>query len=353
MRDKRDKWRCKRMKELFALINMWQLANLIKSTKSIRSAEPHGALTFSRMGNITSIKSYFTEDSFNLLEELLKTTSLSAKEQRMATAEKMFMRQFVLLAMENRVPPCLLPKDMKAWLLKKRQFQQEYKEMEKSVDPSMLQMIQAAWTMTRILHLNKLQTEVHMELTEEARLSRLLSRKVTLEGLRKFWILLLPQAERDTEDFLSQLCNKLLMLLNKTQMTMAERLDLCPLFHSATRSLVRRIIETALDKLLEALEPPAKEKTISGTLLQRSANASKAIGMMLVNALGPIPVLRQYVAQGHLCCFCAAAACDITKSLFQKFVESSVNYNTMDYDGTFVTSRNSVLSAIVQMVYLK
>ncbi|XP_061120692.1 uncharacterized protein LOC133142997 [Syngnathus typhle] len=252
----------------------------------------------------------------------------------MATAEKIFMRQFVLLAMENRVPPCLLPKDMKAWLIKKRQFQQEYKEMEKSVDPRMLQMIQVAWTITRILNLNKLQAEVYMELTEEARLSRLLSRKVTLEGLRKFWILLLPQAERDTEAFLSQLCNKLLMLLNKTQMTMAERLDLCPLFHSATRSLVLRIIETTLNKLLEELGPPAKEKTISATLPQRSANASKAIGMMLVNALGPIPVLRQYVAQGQLCCFCTAAACDITQNLFQRFVEGSVNYDTMDYDGT-------------------
>ncbi|KAM9805409.1 uncharacterized protein LOC133160568 [Syngnathus typhle] len=332
---------------------MSQFPNLINSTKSIRPAETHGALTFSRMGNLTSIKCYFTEDSFNLLEELLKTTSLSAKEQQMATAEKMFMRQFVLLAMENRVPPCLLPKDMKAWLMKKRQFQQEYKEMAKSVDPSMLQMIQVAWTITRILNLNKLQTEVYKELTEEARLSQLLSRKVTLEGLRKFWMLLLPQAERDTEAFLSQLCNKLLRLLNKTQMTMAERLHLCPLFHSATtRSLVLRIIETALNKLLEELEPSAEEKSISATLPQRSANASKAIGMMLVNALGPIPVLRQYVPQGQLWCFCIAAACDITQSLFQKFVEGSVSYDTMDYDGTFVTARSSVLSAIVQMVYL-
>ncbi|XP_019734275.1 uncharacterized protein LOC109521080 [Hippocampus comes] len=303
------------------------------------------------MGNLSSIRPYFNDEAFNLLEELTEMTSLTENEQRMCNAEKAFMRQFVLLAKENRVPPCLSPKDMKVWLLKKRNFQQEYQEMQMRMDARMFYMLQVAWTMERILHLNRIQKEVYTELNEEERLSRLLERKVTLQGLDTYLTVLRPHVERDTETFLCHLYKELMRSLEKTKMTGVQRLFFYPLFHRATGTLAQKITELALDILLEELEPPGNEKPITATLSQRADDASKEIGSMLVDALASIPVLHQNIARGDLARMCLDSAWKMVQSIYKNFVEGSENFHPMDCDDTSVTARCGVMSAIVQMVY--
>ncbi|XP_051922178.1 uncharacterized protein LOC127601155 [Hippocampus zosterae] len=303
------------------------------------------------MGNLSSIRPYFNDEAFNLLKELTEMTSLTENEQRMSNAEKAFMRQFVLLTKENRVPPCLSPKDMKVWLLKKRNFQQDYQEMQTRMDPRMFYMLQVAWTIERILHLNKIQKEVYTELYEEERLSRLLGRKVTLQGLDTYLRVLWPQAERDTETFFCHLYNELMRSLQKTKMTRVQRLFFYPLFHRAIGTLAHEITELAQDILLEELEPPGNEKPIMATLSQRADDASKAIGGMIVDALASIPVLHEYIAQGDLIRMCSDCAWKMIQCFYKKFVEGSENFHLMDCDDTSATARCGVLSAIVQMVY--
>ncbi|XP_077432348.1 uncharacterized protein LOC144058030 isoform X2 [Vanacampus margaritifer] len=301
---------------------------------------------------LASIRSYFNADAYNLLEELVEMTFLSEHEQRMYNAEKAFMRQYVLLAKENRVPPCLSPKDMKVWLLKRRSFQREYQDMRTNVDDRMFYILYVAWTMARVLRLNKMQREVNMEVHEEQRLSRLLGRKVTLQGLHRYLSALWPQAERDTDTFLCHLLNDLLTLPDSTEMTVTQKLFFHPLLNRALWSLVRTMVESALRVLLQELEPPANERSVTATLVERSMGASEEIGRMLIAALISIPRLSpEYIAQDELVRLCSVVALKITQSLFQKFVECFANFPLMDSDDTSVTARDSVVSAIVQMVY--
>ncbi|XP_077384229.1 uncharacterized protein LOC144022907 [Festucalex cinctus] len=304
------------------------------------------------MGNLASIRSYINADAYNLLEKLIEIMFWSEHEQRMYNAEKAFMRQYVLLAKENRVPPCLSLKDMKMWLLKRRSFQREYQDMRTNVDARMFYIFYVIWAISRILRLNKLHREVTWEVHEEQRLSRLLERKVTLQGLHRYLSALWPQAERDTKTFLCQLRNELLTLLDGTEMTVTQKLFFYPLLNGSLVSLVRKTVESALRILLQDLEPPANERSISATLAERSMVASEEIGRMLITALTSIACLSpEYVAQDELVRICSAVSLKITQSLFQKFVQCSAHFQLMDSDDTSLSARDSVVSAIVQMVY--
>ncbi|XP_077384065.1 uncharacterized protein LOC144022812 [Festucalex cinctus] len=318
------------------------LANVI-------SWETSRKLRSSTMENLASIRSYFGADAYNLLEELVKITS---SEIEQSNAEKMFMRQFVLLGMENRVPPCLSPKDIKLWLLNRSNFQQQYQHMQTRVDAKVFSILSMAWTLARCLHLNKMQREVKEELKEENRLSSLLGRKVTLEGLDTYVTLVWPKAQRDTDAFLGHLFNEVQTILDTTQVTVVERLLLHPQYHRATEPLVDTIVGSSLDILLGELEPPANEKSIAATLAQRSDSASKQIGRMLWNALASIPCLRQHITQDVLVCICFAVARKMIQSFFQKFMSCSSNFNLMDVDESLLNARDRVVSAIVQMVFM-
>ncbi|XP_061632103.1 uncharacterized protein LOC133479324 isoform X1 [Phyllopteryx taeniolatus] len=290
----------------------------------------------------------------NVLEELhqMQPTSLPDGDQHMYNTEKTFMRQFVLLGKENRVPPCLLPRDMTLWLLQSRNLPQEFREMQMRVGARMFKLLFVAWIKARILCLNKMQREVCRDLDEEERLSQLLGRKVTLEGLHKYISIVRPQAEQDTEIFLQLLFSELQISLSSVELTRVQRLTLCHKFYRATGSLVEKIVELSLDFLLEELEPPANEESITATLAQRCEGASKEIGRMLVDAMASIPCLCQYISQDNLLCICNAMAWRMSQSFFQNFVECSAYFHQLDLDDSLVIARDRVMSAIVQMVYM-
>ena len=67
-----------------------------------------------------------------------------------------------------------------------------------------------AWTTERRFCLSQIEQEVQEELDEEKRLSQLLNRKVTLEGLQMFVTVFRPKAEKAVQTYLPSLFSKLL-----------------------------------------------------------------------------------------------------------------------------------------------
>ncbi|XP_077432469.1 uncharacterized protein LOC144058101 [Vanacampus margaritifer] len=317
------------------------LADVIRSKTSGNSCA-------STMENLALIGSYFSADAYNLLEELVEMTY---SECERSTYNKMFLRQFVLLGMENRVPPCVSFHDMKLWLLNRSSYQELYQDMETGVNASAISILRVVWTIARCLHLNKMQNEVYSELHEEKRLSHLLGRKVTLEGLDTYVTSVWPDAQQDTKIFLGYLLDDVQAILVRTEVTTIERLLLHVQFRRATEPLVDMIIESSLDILLEELEPPAHHKSLVATLGQRSDIASEHTGRILLNTLASIPGLRQHITQNVLARICFDVARNMIQSFFQNFIRCSPHFCLMDVDESLLIARDSVLSAIVKMVF--
>ncbi|XP_044193932.1 uncharacterized protein LOC122971377 isoform X3 [Thunnus albacares] len=186
--------------------------------------------------------------------------SFSVREQNHYRAEKMLMRQFMLLKQQYQVPIYLSVKEMKSWLMAGRSFLDEFQEIAEGTEARKLLMAELAWTSSRRLCLNQMEQELLEELEEEKRLSLQLRRRVTLEGLQMFLSIFLPKAEKDVQTFLRHLSNKLLISFTGCHSSRRSKLALFTKLQRTTAPLVSVVMETALRFLLDKPEPHAEVK---------------------------------------------------------------------------------------------
>ncbi|XP_077462003.1 uncharacterized protein LOC144077836 [Stigmatopora argus] len=297
---------------------------------------------------LSFMRAHFNVSVDCAIDQLLQMqpTSLSEEEQHMYNVEKTYMRQFMLLEKENKVPSEISAETMKQWLLCRRSFQHEFCSFETAVHPGMFALLQEAWTRARQMCLNQIHGQVCKDFTQEEHLSQLFNRKVTLEGLRKYLSIATPVAEMDIKIFLHHLNMALQRSLSSTEMT--ETLDSD--FHRATAPIVGQILQSALCSFFAKLNTTGNEEPITATFQHRSECASKGIASMLTDAVLSNPCVRQHITQDNVLDTCTAIAGEMTQKLFSNLLKTSANFHLLNSDCTFFTARIEVKFAIGEMI---
>ncbi|XP_044040439.1 uncharacterized protein LOC122870377 [Siniperca chuatsi] len=274
----------------------------------------------------------------------MRPSSFSEEEWHRYRAEKMMLRQFMLMKQQDQVPDHLSVRDMKTWLLTGRSFLEEFQEIIERTGINHLFMAELAWTTARHFCLSQMEEELLEELDKEKQLSQLFSRKVTLEGLQMFVSVVRPAAEEDVQTFLPSLHSKLLRIFGGIQITSrplsagdAKPAELLELEHSAAR-LVPEVVETALKFLLK--EPERGNKIEA---------ASAEIGKLLTNSAAPCLSQFGSVSKTLLLRVCTIAAQFMVKAIYKRFDARSKSFHQMYYDESFFSARDGVISAIQDM----
>ncbi|XP_067454439.1 uncharacterized protein [Thunnus thynnus] len=276
----------------------------------------------------------------------MRPSSFSEEERCRYRAEKMMLRQFVLLKQQDQVPDHLTVTQMKTWLLTGRNFVEEFQEMMMMNDDGRLEtkhllMAELAWTTARRFCLSQMEQEVQDELDEEKRLSQLLNRKVTMEGLQMFVTVLRPKAEEAVRKYLPSLFSKLLKYFGGSRIPSVSSGDAKPgelELHQSTAPVIQEVVNTTLKFLLE--EPESADQIEA---------ASIEVGRLLSDSAAPC--LPQYgpLSAAPLLGVCTIAARFIVKSIFKEFENHSRTFHIMDYDDSLFCARENVLFAIQDM----
>ncbi|XP_042253797.1 uncharacterized protein LOC121887216 isoform X1 [Thunnus maccoyii] len=286
----------------------------------------------------------------------------SVREQNHYRAEKMLMRQFMLLKQQCQVPIYLSVKEMKSWLMAGRSFLDEFQEIAEGTEARKLLMAELAWTSARRLCLNQMEQELLEELEEEKRLSLLLRRRVTLEGLQMFLSIFLPKAEKDVQTFLRHLSNKLLISFTGCHSSRRSKLALFTKLQRTTAPLVSVVMETALRFLLDKPEPLAEVKpsqtwdptvsmdsNLASTLGNRAEAASAEIGKQLADTTASCFCLVTSFTKAHLLHICTPVARNMVKAIYKRFDDLSKSFHLLDFDESFVTAGESIVCAVQDM----
>ncbi|TMS21848.1 hypothetical protein E3U43_012113 [Larimichthys crocea] len=290
-------------------------------------------------------------DTDFILEEVvyMRPSSFSDKERLRYRAEKMLMRQFVLMKQKHEIPSNLSTIDMKKWLLGGRSFLEEFREIAERADARKLLLAELAWISARRLCVNQLEKEVQEDLQNEERLSLQFRRKVTLEGLEMFLSVICPKAQQDVQAFFHQLSKKLLDTTTSTRTGKRTKLALFAKFQRTTAPLVPQVVKTALEFLLHKPEPLVEVRTsqtagaacnsgssLAFILKSRAKAASPQIGKQLADTLGTCPSLNRTLTKARLLSICTAVAFDIVKAIYKRFSDHSKTFHIMDFDGSFI-----------------
>ncbi|XP_045925977.1 uncharacterized protein LOC123983721 [Micropterus dolomieu] len=269
----------------------------------------------------------------------MRPSCFSVEEQCCYYAEKMMLRQFMLMKQQGQVPDYLSVKDMKTWLLRGRRFLEEFQEINESIGERDLFKAELAWTAARHFCLAQMEEELLEELDKEKQLSQLLSRKVTLEGLQMFVSVIYPAAEEDVQTFLPTMHSNLLGIFGGIQVTSGDDkpAELLELEQSAA-SLVPEVVDIALTFLLE--EPELKDKCNL---------ASAQIGKLLTDSAAPCLSHFVSVSRIVMLCICTTAARSIVKAIFERFDQCSKSFHQMDYDESYLSARYGTICAIHDM----
>ncbi|XP_067430365.1 uncharacterized protein [Thunnus thynnus] len=277
-----------------------------------------------------------------------RPSSLSEEERCRYQAEKMMLRQFVLLKRQDQVPDHLTVQQMKTWLLTGRSFVEESQEITIMNDDGRLEtkhllMAELAWTTERRFCLSQIEQEVQEELDEEKRLSQLLNRKVTLEGLQMFVTVFRPKAEKAVRTYQPSLFSKLLKYFGGSHIPPVSSGDAKPRelldLQKSTAPVIQEVINTTLKFLLE--EPKSAGQIEA---------ASVEVGRLLRDSAAPC--LPQYgpLSAAPLLGVCTIAARFMVKSIFKEFDRYSQKiFHIMDYDDSFFSAREDVIFAIQDM----
>ncbi|XP_077575786.1 uncharacterized protein LOC144198573 [Stigmatopora nigra] len=301
---------------------------------------------------LSFMRAHFNESVDCAIDQLLQMqpTSFSEQEQHMYNVEKTYMRQFMLLEKEKRVPSNISAETMKQWLLSKRNFQQEFCSFKTTVDPGMFALLQMAWMRARQLCLNQIHGQVCKDFSQEEQFSQLLNRKVTLEGLHEYLSTVTPLAEMDIKIFLHDLNLDLNRCLSSTEVAETQRLTLDSDFHLATAPIVGKILHSALRSLFAKLNTTGNEEPLTATFQHRSECASKEIASMLTDAVFSIPCVRQGITRDNVLKICTAIAGEIIQKLFFNVLNTSAKFPLLSWDCTFFTARIEVKFAIGEMI---
>ncbi|XP_042250732.1 uncharacterized protein LOC121885391 [Thunnus maccoyii] len=278
----------------------------------------------------------------------MRPSSFSEEERCRYQAEKMMLRQFMLLKQQDQVPDHLTVQQMKTWLLTGRSFVEESQEIMIMNDDGRLEtkhllMAELAWTTERRFCLSQIEQEVQEELDEEKRLSQLLNRKVTLEGLQMFVTVFRPKAEKAVQTYLPSLFSKLLKYFGGSRIPPVSSGDAKPQelldLQKSTAPVIQEVINTTLKFLLE--EPKSAGQIEA---------ASVEVGRLLRDSAAPC--LPQYgpLSAAPLLGVCTIAAGFMVKSILKEFDRYSQKIlHIMDYDDSFFSARENVIFAIQDM----
>ncbi|XP_034735879.1 uncharacterized protein LOC117949603 [Etheostoma cragini] len=274
----------------------------------------------------------------------MRPSSFSEEEQHCYKAEKMMLRQFLLMKQQEQLPDYLSVRDMKTWLLTGRSFLEEFQEIIERTGIDHLFMAELAWTTARLFCLSQMEEELLEELDKERCLSQLFSRKVTLEGLQMFVSIVHPKAEKVAQTFLSALHRKMLQIFWDIQTASgpvsaedAKPAELMELEQSAA-ALIPEVVDTALKFLLEDPERENKSKA-----------ASAEIGKLLTNSAFPCLSRSGSVSETLLLGVCTKEAQSMVEAIYNRFDKCSRSFKLMDYDESYYDSREGVISAIQDM----
>ncbi|XP_071318276.1 uncharacterized protein [Trachinotus anak] len=292
----------------------------------------------------------------------MRPSSFSEREKQHYQAEKMLMRQFVLMKQKYQVPTYLSTGDMKAWLLAGRSFLEEFQETAKRAEPRQLLMAELAWTSARRRCLDHMEEELQEELETERRLSLLLSRKVTVEGLQMFLSVIRPKARHDVWIFLHHLFNKLLSSATGSHTSKRSELALITRLQWATSPKVTQIVDTALAFLLDDPEPPDEVKpsqtqglvesrdfSSASALGDRTEAASAEVGRLLADTAATCFCLNTSFTKARLLRLCTSVARDMVKAIYKRFVDRSKTFHLLNFDESFIAARRGVICAIQDM----
>ncbi|KAF1380112.1 hypothetical protein PFLUV_G00183120 [Perca fluviatilis] len=274
----------------------------------------------------------------------MRPSSFSEEERHRYKAEKMMLRQFLLMKQQDQLPDYLSVGDMKTWLLTGRSFLEEFQEIIDRTGIDHLFTAEVAWTTARLFCLGQMEEELLEELDKERCLSQLFSRKVTLEGLQMLVSVIHPKAEKDAQTYLSALHSKLLDIFGGIQIASgplyagdakpAELLEL----EQSYAALVPEVVDTALKFLLE--EPERENK---------SEAASAEIGKLLTNSAFPCLSRFGRVSKTLLLRVCTKEAQSMVEAISNRFDRCSKSFKLMDYDESYYSATEGVISAIQDM----
>nr|XP_020479177.1 uncharacterized protein LOC109973730 [Monopterus albus] len=275
----------------------------------------------------------------------MRPSSFSEVERHRYQAEKMMLRQFMLMKQQDQVPDDLSVRDMKSWLLTGRRFLEEFQEIIVE-DCRDLFMAELAWTTARHMCLNQMEQELLEELSKEKQLSQLFNRQVTLEGLQMFLSVLRPAAEQAVHTCLPRLNRKLLRVFSVTPITSGPLSDedtkavaLMEL-EQVTAALVPELVDTVLKFLLDKPEQENQSEAASAEIGKLLANSAAAC----LCQFGSVPVMP-------LLDVCTMAAQRMVKAIYKRYVDRSRSFHLMDYDESSFVAREGVISAIQDMDY--
>ena len=179
-----------------------------------------------------------------------------------------------------------------------------------------------------------MEQEVLQELDKEEHLSQLFSRKVTLEGLHMFSSVIRPAAEEDVQTFLPLLHSKLLRICQRStgDAKPAELLE------QSTAALVPEVVDTALKFLLEEPERENKIKAASAEIAKLLMHSAASC----LSQFGPVSkdLLRRPCHIGARC---------MVKAIYKRFDEHSKSFHLMDYDESYYSATEGVISAVQDM----
>ncbi|XP_028456377.1 uncharacterized protein LOC114570313 [Perca flavescens] len=274
----------------------------------------------------------------------MRPSSFSEEERHRYKAEKMMLRQFLLMKQQDQLPDYLSVGDMKSWLLTGRSFLEEFQEIIDRREIDHVFIAEVAWTTARLFCLGQMEEELLEELDKERCLSQLFSRKVTLEGLQMLVSVVHPKAEKDAQTCLSALHSKLLDIFGGIQIASgplytgdAKPAELLELEQSAA-ALLPEVVDTALKFLLE--EPERENKNEA---------ASAAIGKLLTNSAFPCLSRLGRVSETLLLRVCTEEAQSMVEVISNRFDRCSKSFKLMDYDESYYSATEGVISAIQDM----
>ncbi|XP_026207106.1 uncharacterized protein LOC113156279 [Anabas testudineus] len=290
----------------------------------------------------------------------MSPSSFSVREHQRYQAEKMLMRQFMLMKQQYQVPIYLSAKDMKAWLLAGRSFLEEFQEATKSMEVRKLLLAEMAWTSVRRLCLNQMEQELCEVLKKETYLSLQFRRKVTLAGLQMFLSVFRPKAEQDAWIFLCHLSNKLLSSFTGSHTSKCVKLALFTKLQQTTIPLLPQVVDIALKFLLDEPEPLVEVKpsevplesrdfSLTSDLRSRTKAASTHIGTLLAEAAATCFCLDTSFTRARLLRICTSVAWDMVKAIYKRFLNRSKAFHLMDFDESFFIAREGVICAIQDM----
>ncbi|XP_061823987.1 uncharacterized protein [Nerophis lumbriciformis] len=287
----------------------------------------------------------FNYDTNGIHEKIWQRLLFSLFSENAYTVEKMHIRQFVLMKQWNKVPGHITVDHMKQWLLAQIISLDKFQRIKSD----RLQ----AWIRSKFRFLNQLEKEVCKDLIEEMRLSQLLGRRVTLEGVQLVFSVMCPGAERLVETSLQQLFHGLQALFNVNGVELEKLMPYIE-FQLATAHLLAEVVNYTVSVFLNIQELPADwhiGQDPTSAPLTRRAEAPSVICRMLKQALTSCYCLSQQLSESRLVHTCIWMVCEkMTDSIFRYFAEGIKSSQLLDFDQSFFIAPGRIMRGIKDMV---